>query len=120
MSDSLRELVARALARKRVIENIWRENRGESDEAFIWRAVDHAWRDFLPDADTALAAIEASGTHVVVPVKPTLAMVAEFARLMWHEPRLFRKTEEQVGAVYRSMLAARPRDAATGEKEGHG
>lgn len=81
---------------------------------------DRAYKEHHKAADAALAAIEASGTHVVVPVEPTLAMVAEFARLMWHEPRLFRKTEEQVGAVYRSMLAARPRDAATGEKEDHG
>ena len=64
--SDLPEKIARALARKRVLENIRRKNnRGESDEAFIRRAVDHAWRDFLPDADAALAAIEASGWRLI-------------------------------------------------------
>jgi hypothetical protein len=118
----VRERIARAFARKRVLENIWRENAGHGDEAFIQRAVDHAWHDYLPDAAAALstltlsdhiAAVEAAGTHVVVPVEPTNEMLHEAAKALspGRRPTPERVSVKQKHAIrYAAMLAVRPRD----------
>lgn len=67
--------------------------------------------------NAALAAIEASGTHLVVPVEPTEAMLdgaghafadAAFA----HVPGDIASVNRPFRRFYRAMLAARPRDAA--------
>ena len=62
---------------------------------------------FRGHADAALAAIEASGTHVVVPVEPT----QEQEHAGWD--RVNRDLEEghsqALRDLYRAMLAARPR-----------
>lgn len=108
--SALRERVARALTRN------WRENGGQSDEAFISRAVDHAWRDYLPATDAALstltladhiAAVETGGEWAVVPVEPTLGMCAQAMR---HRDKAD-LDHYDMAFIYRAMIAKRPRDA---------
>lgn len=61
-------------------------------------------------ADAALAAIEASGTHVVVPVKPTFAMEGAGAETRSrHADHTPLDCFLCVGTIYRAMLAARPK-----------
>lgn len=53
-----------------------------------------AWWDWKPEARAALAAIQASGTHVVVPVEPTNEMIRAAWDLNWNE------------AIWKAMLEA--------------
>jgi hypothetical protein len=64
---TLREHIARAFVRNRIMDNMKRWGR-ERDEDSIQQAVDYAWTDFLRDAEIAIAAIAASG-NAVVPVE---------------------------------------------------
>lgn len=50
------ERVARALARRRVEQNLLREGREETPE-FYQRVIDHAWSDFTVDARAAIVAM---------------------------------------------------------------
>jgi hypothetical protein len=66
MTDALIEAVARALAFHGVI--------GQPQDQ---RLIDIATLENIPAARAAIAAIEASGTHVVVPAEPTDEMCEE-------------------------------------------
>ena len=91
MSESLRERIARAIEDK---ADAWAAGEG-CDELLDW-APDY--RNAL--ADAALAAIEASGTHVVVPAEPTEEMIEATGI----------KNRIAARAVILAALAVRPRD----------
>ena len=96
--SSLRERVAQAMfeADERSRETVAKISR------MAWSEVGDQYRaNWLERADAAIAAIEASGTHVVVPVEPTEAMVkSAIAEAI------------TVEGIYRAMLAARPLDVS--------
>lgn len=70
-----------------------------------WRILHPSLKDqWLRHVDTALAAIEASGTYVLAPLEPTEAM--------WRAGD--RHSDEPVSHIYRSMLEARPRQPGSG------
>lgn len=95
MDSNLREAIARSLYEHEVGDD---------------RAIALPWNDayqkpWLADADAALAAIEASGTHVVVPVEPTNEMIGAVARI----PQPYHSTTTWHGDdIYRTFLRARP------------
>lgn len=93
MADKLIEAMARALFNA---ENEWRKlQEGISGEPMDDRAFKVTIVEWRLKARAALAAIEASGTHVVVPVIPT-------ERMMYSH----RQAGEE---VYATILAARPK-----------
>lgn len=114
MTDSLRERIARA-----IVDAAY----GGSDH----HEEIEAW---LPCADAALAAIEASGTHVIAPLEPTqeqqISGVMAMAKAL--EPFIAKLRAEGresdaitlsvissghiTGPIYRAALAARPRYVA--------
>lgn len=75
------------------------------------------WPMWMDEARAALAAIDKSGTHVVVPVSPTFEMIdnaaIELTRMMKpgdmaiidHMP----SSHDMAALFYRSLLAARPK-----------
>lgn len=112
MNGSLRELMARAIA------DGWHDPIARWNAAAHlpphrrppWDGEMHIW---LPIADAALAAIEASGTHVVVPVEPTKEMYSAGGKsepFMPMDGRSWTPGQIVAATVWRAMLAAR--DAA--------
>ena len=93
--SSLIETVARAiLSRRYDLDN------GRLNANISWDTIDETTRGrYLDQARAALAAIAASGTHVVVPVKLTQEMYAAASYTM----------EDGVQSHWADMLAARPR-----------
>lgn len=57
MNEIKIEKAARALARYRVLKNMWNENRPR-DEGMIQRAVDYAWGDFRDQAVAVITALD--------------------------------------------------------------
>lgn len=57
--DELIEIVARGLARQRVIDNT--KGQGDKDEEFVNRAVEYGWKQFIQDAATAIDTLQANG-----------------------------------------------------------
>lgn len=94
MTDDLIEAVARAMER-------------ELGVSFLSHS---SYRDI---ARAALAAIEASGTHVVVPVEPTSQMLGDADSAIPRfeaEPSGIRLAgEDGVNDAWKAMLAARPK-----------
>ena len=87
MNEELVEVVARAIWQP---GDSWTENWPKKETKELHRRL----------ARAALAAIEASGTHVVVPVEPTESMVIAGCR---HE------NMGDMAGRYAAMLAARPK-----------
>jgi hypothetical protein len=107
----LREWIARAMFEK--------DEPGREAVAGIrrmtWEDVGEQYRNnWRERADAALAAIEASGTHVLVPVEPTIEMCDAATRstsaFMALEQRGADLRRLKHNIRYRAMLAARPRD----------
>lgn len=70
-----------------------------------WRILHPSLKDqWLRHVDTALAAIEASGTHVLAPIEPTATMLAKTGI----------RSDRSARAVYQAALAARPRQPGSG------
>ena len=88
MTDKLIEAVARAM-----YESKW------ADWELMASGSQDKWRS---DARAAIAAIEASGTHVVVPVEPTETMLGNGEFYRSHEGY-------SMAAAYAAMLAVRPK-----------
>ena len=104
MSDTLVDAVAKAICEAAIAENNVAAtmptgavsfSRNIGSEKFLWQA-------FTADAEAVLAAIEASGTHVVVPLHPTTAM--SYAAPDFHE-----SPSVAVEDIYEVMIAARPK-----------
>lgn len=97
---------------KAAIEKEAREDRGDTASA-VYGGMADAALSTLTLADH-IAAVEAGGTHVVVPVEPTEEIVHNAAGCLadHHLSRL--SLGEIMANVYRASLAARPRDAGDG------
>jgi len=104
-AETLREHIARAFVRNRIVDNMERWGRVR-DEDSIQQAVDYAWTDFLCDADIALAAIEASGPDARMELAGGDALEKQYAANPRWETAKDVIEDLDVGAIFRAMLLA--------------
>ena len=97
------EIMARGLAKQRIIDARRFDTEPKELERKIPASVQHAWPEFISEAQAALDALAAAG-YVVVPKEPTGAMVG--AAQAYFDSAEYIIGNGHITAAYRAMIAA--------------